>query len=348
MTQRTEIDLLGSLSNRLRAIYNSAEFQNDAGFLYSNISVKSYMDLRVVLKDRQTLPEIDIEQNQASIEFYVSDYRILHTRKYLKFQDFFINFLVKVIVLIHFFRFFYDPYQYNEYLAFALGKIFRLEINYDEEIKQNQLELLNINNEIQSNNNVVRLSPNLNNPQNKDTEEQKPNNPPEQEVENVNTDSNLGPENKNLNVLTEMHKKQRDEVKVECCDIAGAYPFCINKNGNMSKNEKWLKFELIRNAEEILANNMNALEVQKKLRRVELIEKMLLNHEQTIMMQNQARKQIINSAAGALTEKRNFSLEKEDKKRKFLGEYLKSKELGKIDLFLHGNLDAEYKTRIEN
>ena len=267
---------------------------------------------------------------------------------------------------------FYNPYLHNAYLTYAFSKIFKFEIEDEKAdspeilinrelvtIQTKKINSLDINSSNKENDKATDKANDKENKENDskiiiavEKEEEDDNKSSNKYVKVMNDGcetNNRKCFNQDLVNLIDHIKKPRKVVNIEHCDIASAYPFCISKQGEMSKNEKWLKMELIRNAEMILTKRMNLVNLQKIIDRYEVVENLILDEKQSWMFNNRQNRLMVNKSCFAKTEVRNFEEDKNLKKMQMISQFIKSEDnkMSKIDEYSYLCLDESIKTEIE-
>jgi len=352
---RVELSLLSPNAYRQVVIYDPAVLRTDVGSVFEELIDTNFYNLKGIEVENYSTPSIDIEQNLASIEFYQTYNLKVSQRKYSKIQDGMAFFYVFQQILQNLIRAFYDPYLYSDYLVYAFSKMFKFEIDEDKEDSDQQRELMTIQGK-KVDNDDQDLSPSKKGSEKKfinaDEKECYDDGSPKKILNIMSDDCGLNDRkclNQDLANLIDYIKKPRKVVKIEHCDITGAYPCCISKKGEMSKNERWLKMELIRNAEKVVTKRMNVMDFQKLIDRYEVVENLILDEKQSWMFNNRQNRIMVNKSCFATDEARDFEEEKNIKKKQMISKFIKNedKTMSKIDEYSYLSLDEDIKTEIE-
>ncbi len=357
--ERNEIDLSGNNNKKGRVFFNRASLSTDTGSIIQNWNNEPFFEFESYRVEPAPKPsEVDLGPNVISLEFYLSYALTNHFRDYGKIVDNLGFFWVFLLVLEEILRLFYNQFLQRKYLAYAFSAMFHLE-----EIQEDQsFELQKVVEKGMANNAKInaRRSGSVEIKANVETEEDLVT--PGQISEPLPTEKDVivsprkmdSDDNENeilryrdLKTLINCKKAPKVVHEIEICELGCNYACCVKREGEYSKNSRWLRFELINNADMTLKRKMNIFEMQRTLDRYELLEKMFLNHGQHIMLHNKGRQSIISVTKEANKVARDFHKINQEKNTQFLKKYIK--KLKKNDcateednlLFLHMDPDLQ-------
>ncbi len=300
----------------------------------------------------------------ADQNFFISNISKEFERVYLKLPDAiatvggFMSLITPLIdMLVQF-------YVDNQYQLFLYKKIFRLEIVKEEEniVEKKSFNLVESMNMTRSNDlSYVELGLNISNKASvyspKKIQDSKRASVNQQfnkpttvttVARNLNNENNNSQViNKDLNLMINIKNKRAEQVDISYCEKFH-FDYCLCSK--VPKNKA--KYELMCAADEELSKKIDIFELLKNIDQLRLLTKLLLNENQTFMIQNREIHHIENYADSKKKEIKDLTEEKIKSKKAKLIAYLRSiknsqNEGSLIDKILYKYLDEDLKEGIE-
>ncbi len=154
--------------------------------------------------------------------------------------------------------------------------------------------------------------------------------------------------NKEIDNIIKYKETPRKEVLISFSERF-KYSHCC-KSSDLKEKEIKGRIELIIAAEEVIGKKSEIFEIWKIIDQLRLLTKLLLNKNQTFMIQNRNFHSIINPKKKSI-DLNHFREEKYEENTKDLMKYLKEKkeknELNAMDLLLFKYLDEDLKQKVK-
>ena len=368
---------------RANIYYSYARILTDSGLVFDDESHNHFFQFNEI--DFQGIGKPNPEDVFLfNCGFKLTTLENYYYREYIKIPDILANVGGFMSIVMEIIQFVFSNYVDNEYNIFLYEKLFRLEIEKqdNESIGERAYDMVNVgvgsqiknktsNNSNNSNNiNNIKSYGKNNNENNKDLEGSKDrilNN-----VNNVNNNNNLvneaysinkskmkigkklivneTPVNKELKNLIDYKKKKREPVIIGAderfCYVNCAC--CYSKSTNSKNN---LRYELIAIAEQEIERKFDILEVLNSLNRLRLLQKILLNKSQCYMLANREIQTITNYKKNPSERVEDLNEIKEKQKIANLFNYLGIKKqennFTNIDILLLKYLNEDLKGKIK-
>jgi len=342
--------------------YRTVSLVTDAGIIFSDYEERNFIEFHEMVIDLEP-PSGDFF---AKINLHIATERRIYERSYLKLPDVIANVggfigLVQVIV-----EFLFSFYLDNEFNIYIYNKLYSLEIDNDNisEQKQNLSHFIELNKKDCIDNDFAQIEKDVKYMNNNNSKLQSNNldasgnnlQQSSDKLKKFNTYQNILVKkneknmilNKEINKLIEFKSKKRRVIEIGLCERI-LFNYCCCKGDTI---ETKIRFALWAAVEKDLEQKSEIFETWKALDQHKLLMKLLLNENQSFMIQNAGKQLITNDSNWSLEQDKikkliedNFELQK-TKLSNYLEEKRQNNTLSDIDNFLFKNLDSELQDNI--
>ncbi len=342
-----------------KIFFSIGEIITDVGIFFPEIKNQSFFEYDKMVEDRETTTEDFL----VTLRILLSRKKTSYTRSYIKVQDVLGNAGGFLSIVMSWISYLYSFYLDNAYQVFLYEKLFNLELDAEspEEKKsdktQNILIMQNVIDVTIHNDKKNNSESNIgfNNKNESSTSEiiQKENFIGNIELRQltINPDEKMQVNNilfnSDIKKVIEHKNKKRERVSISFSNVIYYSICCFKDNYKSSKKLQIQKFELIEAANSVIDQKHEIVELWKSLDQQRLLEKIVLNENQSYMLHNRDKQDIVTNDQEDL---REIMEEKEKRKQASLQDYLKelknNKNLNDIDKLLVKYVDSDFKTKL--
>ena len=350
-------------------IYSSAELITDTGLFFSDYSQREFLEFEG--KDANILPyDEELGKYVASMEFQVSRSFRTYARVYIRLSDALANvggFMSLVTTVINVLFSFYIDNSYLKFLQERLVKVNKeikddlpnieniqnIEINLAEKTnnKENQIYDYNHVNNMNISKDIKNDSSNeiLNKPSPSLSPISNPNPAKTQAFfKNINKKDIVI--NKEINEVIEYKNHKLENVHISTPERMYFTYCCFN--GNSKKEEKNYKYKLFTAVNKSIEKRTEIFEFIKIIDQINLILKILLNKNQSFMLQNRELHRVIDTKILSDDDEKTLIEARDLERKKDLIDYLSKRKnensLSATDILLFKYLESELKDEINS